>query len=467
MRKLVVLAIVAIAVAAGAYFADHPGRVEITWQGWLVETSVGVLAAAAALFALVVAALALVAAALRRLPANLRRRRATRRRQAGEAALIRGVVALAAGQPGQARLAARRAAMLLDGAPIALLLAAEAARREGDAADAQRAYSLLLERPESEFLGLRGLIGEALRAGDDDAARRLATRAQKLRPDAGWLGESLLVLAARAGDWEAARRTLSGALRRGLLPAERARHHRGVVLHELSRAAERDGDKRRALRLASQAQALVPDLAAPAVHLARLLSGLGRRRAASRAIERAWATAPHPDLAALYLELHPDLGLAAQTALLEGLAARNPAALESHIAVAEAALAARLLGEARRHLALAIAAAPPPGPAVALCRLMARLEESVAGNVPASREWLDRALAAPPDRAHVCRHCGAAHALWQALCPECGAFDTLEWTSPPAAERAPAAPLALAEAPLMLPGPDLPPERLGVDRAIG
>jgi len=98
---------------------------------------------------------------------------------------------------------------------------------------------------------------------------------------------------------------------------------------------------------------------------------------------------------------------------------------------------------------------------------MARLEESVSGNVPASREWLDRALAAPPDRAYVCRHCGAAHALWQALCPECGAFDTLEWTSPPAAERAAGAPLALAEAPLMLPAPELPPERLGVDRAIG
>ena len=46
------LIIVAVLVAAGVFFADHPGRVQIVWQGWQVETSVGVLVAAAILAAL-------------------------------------------------------------------------------------------------------------------------------------------------------------------------------------------------------------------------------------------------------------------------------------------------------------------------------------------------------------------------------------------------------------------------------
>ena len=236
------------------------------------------LVAAVALIALVVAALVLIVAALRRIPANLRRGRVARRRRQGDAALTRGIVALAAGQPGEARLAARRATALLEGAPIALLLAAEAASQEGDAADAERAYAALLDRPDSAFLGLRGLIGQALRGGDDAGALRLATRARGLHPESRWLAEALLVLAARAGDWEAARQTLAGAARRRLLPAERLRHERGVVLHELSRAAAASGDARRAVKLAAQAQALAADLAPPAVHLARLLAGLRRRK---------------------------------------------------------------------------------------------------------------------------------------------------------------------------------------------
>ena len=58
------------------------------------------------------------------------------------------------------------------------------------AALARRSFARLLERPESEFLGLRGLLGEALRTGDDAAARSFATRAHQLRPAAPWLTDS-------------------------------------------------------------------------------------------------------------------------------------------------------------------------------------------------------------------------------------------------------------------------------------
>ena len=46
--------IVAGVVAAAVFLADRPGRVDIVWQGWQIETSVGVLVAAAVLAALVV-----------------------------------------------------------------------------------------------------------------------------------------------------------------------------------------------------------------------------------------------------------------------------------------------------------------------------------------------------------------------------------------------------------------------------
>jgi HemY protein len=456
MRRLIALVLVTAAVAGVVFFADHPGHVEIVWQGWQVDTSVGVLAGVVVLVVLAASLVVLLGAALHRVPRNVQRRRAVRRQRAGEAALTRGVVALAAGRPAEAQLAAGRAAALLDGAPMALLLAAEAATRQGDTAAARGIYTTLMERPETAFLGLRGLIGQALRADDDTTARQLAERARKLRPDAPWLVEALLVLMARAGDWAAARDTLNAAARGRVLPADRLSHHRGIVLHELSREAERHGSRRPAAVLAAKAQALAADLAVPAVHHARLLIGLGRHRAAVKAIERAWRSAPHPDLARLYLDLRPDAPPLARAAAVQRLAAQNPEAGESHLAVAEAALGAELWGEARSHLALAIAAAPMPEPSRRLCRLMARLEEGEAGNMAAARDWLDRAVGAPPDPLYVCRQCGGESLEWQPLCPECGGFDTLAWQSPPAGERAVIALSESAAAPLVLPPPAAP-----------
>ena len=457
-RVILGLVLIAAVVAGAAFFSDHPGRVEIVWQGWQIDTSVGVLAVVVVLVVMLGSLLVTLAGALRRTPRNFRRRREARRRGRGEAALTSAVVALAAGQAAEARLAARRAETLLDGAPVALLLVAEAAQRLGETAAARRAYTALLERPESEFLGLRGLIGQALRAGEDDTALRLAERARRLRPDARWLVESLLVLEARAGDWQAARDTLAVAARRRSLPEERARHHQGVVLYELSLARERDGAAREAASLAGRAQALAADLAGPACHHARLLNALGRRRAAAKAIERAWRTAPHPDLARLYLEIDPEATPLGRAAALQRLAAHNRDATESHLAIAEAALAARLWGEARRHLGLVAMSSPdaaPAAPSRRLCLLMARLEESENGDAAASRQWIDRALGASPDPCYVCSHCAAESAQWLVLCPECGGFDTLQWSAP-RVQRPAVAASADASTPLMLPGLEAP-----------
>ena len=47
IRVVIYLLIVAGLACAAVWFADRPGEVAITWQGWRVDTSVMVLAAAA------------------------------------------------------------------------------------------------------------------------------------------------------------------------------------------------------------------------------------------------------------------------------------------------------------------------------------------------------------------------------------------------------------------------------------
>ncbi len=447
MRGPLALIVITAFVAAAAFVAEHPGRVEITWQGWQVETSVGVLAAAFLLVGGVVVGVGAMISRVFGWPRRIGRHRRERRRRAAYAALTRGLAAIAAGDAKEAHSAAHRAAALVDELPLALLLTAQAAQLNGDEAASKQALTAMLERPETALLGLRGLVADALRAGDPGTALSLAEQAHGLRPDLPWAIETVLALRLRAARWEAAQQSLADAARHHIVPPERARHHRGVILVELSRAAERRGELRHAASLAARAEALAPDLAAPVCRHASCLVALGRTRAAGRLVARAWRSLPHPDLARVWHAIHQGEALLARVGSAQRLAAANPDATESRLIVAEAALDARLWGEARRHLADEFERATPGGPSRRLCLLMARLEEGEYGDPGRGREWLGRAVGAPPDPRYFCARCGGESPDWHALCPACGNFDTLAW-----AQAAPA-PVALAALGPLLPAP--------------
>ena len=163
---------------------------------------------------------------------------------------------------------------------------------------------------------------------------------------------------------------------------------------------------------------------------------------------------PHPDLARVYLDAHRAEQPLAQAAALQRLAAQNPDAAESHLAIAEAALNARLWGEARRHLGMAAAAAPTPGPTRRLCLMMARLEDSEPGDPQAARNWLERVAGTPPDPCYVCERCRALSPEWQPVCSHCGGFDTLAWRVPEPGAGEISVLSSAAAAPLMLPMPE-------------
>src|SRR5258708_6654358 len=316
------------------------------------------------------------------------------------------MVALAAGDAASAQRYSSRAEALLARSPLTLLLAAQAAQLAGDEAAARGRYTALLDEKDGEFLALRGLIGQALKSGDREEALRLSRRAIGLRPNAEWVFETLFALEIEAGRWEAARDVLDGAVRRHLLPEARATHHRAVILHELSLAAEAAGERRRAASLAANAAAIAPGLVPTAVRHARLLIAGDKRRAARPAGERVWSLTPHPGLARGGAERGRGAPALELVTWFERLAAHNPDAAESHVAVAAAALAAQLWGGAPRHLGLAIAAPRSDGASPRHCLFMSRLQEGERPQSGAARDWVDRALAARADPAYICARCG-------------------------------------------------------------
>src|SRR5258708_2536388 len=106
MRLLSFLLVLAAVMAGVAWLASYPGDVTIVWQGWRIDSSVGVLATLVVVAALAVALLVRLWTALVTTPRRLGRWRRDRRQRAGYAALSAG---LGAGAPRAAAHAPRGA----------------------------------------------------------------------------------------------------------------------------------------------------------------------------------------------------------------------------------------------------------------------------------------------------------------------------------------------------------------------
>lgn len=454
MIRLFVAVIVMLALSlAAAWLADRPGRLMLDWGGWRFETSVAALAAVLVVLAVIAALLHRAWLWLRDRPGAFGRFRERGRRRKGLEALTRGLVAAAAGDTREAVRLAESAGQLLDEPALKLLLAAQSAQLTGDDARAERAFTMMLDRPDTEFLGRRGLLVLARRRQDLAGALAHARRAHALRPGTGWVLMELIDLEAASGNFSAAADAAAQAARYRVLPAADATRLQAAAFLEIARRAEAEGNAKEALRASRRAHDLQPDFAPAATMAARLLLAAGKRRRASRLLTDTWAKSAHPDIAEAYLDLEPEATPERRRALAKELAALRPDDPESRLLLARTALAAGDPKAARSEIEpLAGEQAEPR-----VCRLMAEIEEAEYGDATSARDWLHRAAHAPIRSAWRCTTCSSAAPAWAAFCPACSGFATLMWSdSPAAAPRAPLLTLGAAPLPLGRPAA-LPP----------
>ncbi len=436
-RTLSLMLVAAVAMLVVAWLAGAPGSASVEFAGWRLDTSFGGLAVLVAAIGFALILLDRVWRATLGTPKRFADWRQARRTRKGYEAVTRGLVAIASGDAGEARRQARSAQGKLGAAPVVQLLSAQAAQLAGDEADANKHLEAMRASPETEFAALRGLVGAAIKRGETDEALALARRARELRPDATWVSAALVELETKSGAWAQAGETLIQARRHKLLEPAVADGQAAAALHAHARALSAAGDLRSAIAAAERAWRLAPDRPEVAATLATLYARDARARAAGNLVEKEWARHPHPDLLAAYRLARPVANALQWVKQVERLAKLAPLHRETHIALAEAALAADLWGEAKRHAQAALAAEGAvegvpnaPAPSLGLCRLMQRIAEAQGDDAEGARHWLARAADANPDPAWTCAACGQPHETWLALCTHCGAFDRMEWRGP-------------------------------------
>lgn len=414
----------ALLVFAVMWLAARPGVVEISWQGWIVETSTSF---AVILFMAVLLVWAFAYRIWRgfvSVPEALSRYRATRMREKGYHDVTRGLVAVAAGDGPAAEKFSRRALAMIPGAPLARLLTAQAAMMNGNAPRARREFAALLEDDDAAFFGIRGLLSDLLVEGNTAEALQLVRRAEKLQPRRRWVIRTLFDLETRSRDWLKAEATLSKAEKYGVFTKEDARRHRQALLMAKSDQAFAQGQMTQAIKYADKARDIDASFVPAAVRLAMLYGQAGKARAALKTVEKTWALHPHPALAELWMKAVPPARKSSSPYdtgrhiydWMKRLYDLQPEHRDSLRAMGAAALEARMWREARNYLTRAMD-----------YRLLARLEQAETGNEAKTREWLEMAAENPPDPKWICGGCGHASLDWAALCHRCGVFNDCQW----------------------------------------
>lgn len=422
-RLLAFLLATGLVVAGAVWLADQPGEVVIHWQGWRVDTTVPVLLAALVVLLLLLAVTGRLAWLILGAPGRLMRARLAARTRKGYVALSDGLAAVAAGDGRAAARLARKADTLLRDKAVTGLLTVQAAQMSGDAQHLRHHYQTMTERPETAFLGFKGLLELALKHGERDEARAAAARALALQPAADGIAATLCDLQLEAGQLAEAELTLAVARRHSSLPAAELARRRALVLLARAEAAQAVGDTAAALALALDARDIQPDLI-PAVALAAgLYRQAGKDRKAAALLRSAFRATPHPELVTQWAALGGTDTPLERVKRMQRLVETNPASPDGHLALADAALDAKLWGQARTHLDKARTQRPSPR----VFARLARLERDEKHDEAAALAWLAQAATSGADPAWICRPCGHAAPVFSVCCPACAAPGRMEW----------------------------------------
>ncbi len=414
MRKVILFVLAGFIIVAVAWqLAAIPGHVVASLGTLTIETSPAIAILALVVLLLVISVVLLVLRALLAIPRTGASWRRRHRLGLGEKAVTRDLVALAAGEQGAARKEAHRARNLLGESPQTLLLVAEAARLAGREDEAEAAFKALAERDDARFLGLRGLLRQAVDRHDWQKALVIAKQAEEAHPGTVWLRQQRADLALQTENWAEALELIGPDPRRPTYYVA---------------AANAETDPARALNFAKQAWKQDPAFPPAALAYASRLRANGSEKRAQSCILSTWKLSPHPDLATFALAPAPDN--LARTQAAKRLVASNPAHKESRILLARVALDAGLTGEARHQIESAQAEGLHER---RLCLLLAEVEEQERGTTEAGRQAqrdaLRQAATAEPDPHWQCTNCHSDHAAWQPKCTTCGSVGTVQWLS--------------------------------------
>jgi len=424
MTRLVVILLTITALSLGvAWIADEPGRVVVDWGNYHIETSLLVVLAGVAITALWCMVIYYVLYVIMFAPRMWLRSRLARQQQMGLEALTAAFAAIATQDTRSARRQIARAQQYLPHQPLTLMLASQVARLDGNEGQSRIYLEQMLKAESTEFMALRGLIENARRAHDDDAAIRHAEKALALKPQDSWLVTVLIGLYTKKQRTDDALRLIETAARKRVISKPEQKLFTAGVYYEYAKPLMEQRRFDLAIPALTRALRYQPGLSAASALLAESYLAERNISQALKVIHTAWKTVPHPLLTQALLkcfefnDAHKKI-----IRMAEKMARMHPNNPETRFLLAGIALKKDSPDIARNEITSLIATHET----VRACTTLAQIENA-SGDSTKSAYWMKRSLSSAPDPDFTCGNCHQPSEDWHLTCPHCGSVGTTVW----------------------------------------
>ncbi|MCU7611114.1 hypothetical protein [Anaplasma capra] len=265
--------------------------------------------------------------------------------------------------------------------------------------------------PDGKF-GL-WLLESLQREKSRDCRLRVLRRLCDVFNRAVWVTMFRLEIARMEGNWDAVLSEAELAARRGVvLPYE---HERIGEIARLmcARSRYKRGEYRASLKLLERTTDMHSAILKSQIHVK-----LDNLRKARDVLEACYRAAPHPEVVAVYLEIAKDQDLA-----MERLSSFNAEHYVSLMLTARRYMGAKRYNAAEQYVKRAIAKHKSTELYCMMMDIMACI-----GNIDGVVYWLEKMRKdSLPDARWKCAKCCAVSPEWVHECPDCGAFDSIQW----------------------------------------
>jgi len=405
-KTVLFVAVLAIIGSLGGYIAIHA-------YGYDIQVHLGLFVIVALILFYTASLFIRIGEKIAAVPKAIRQYSEKRDRHSGMRSLTYGLSAVAAGDIRAATHYTKKANRLLsDDYGLVALLSGLTARLKGNEPQAEESFKSLLDRNETAFLGIRGLLQIAMERGDICYARTLAQQAYAINRKQPWVIRTLYDLELRMKDFDAALPVLRQAVRTKTLDREQAlKDEAAIALYR--------NDIVTAYKLSPQ---YLPAILA-------ILPNLPTRKA-RKLIEKTWRKTPHPILLEQWISLAPKKS-GYNKALkimrwIEKLYMLNPDDASCNLYVAECAINYHQEKQARRFLNKALELKPT----IRVYQLLARVAESDGHDHKQARSWMELVPTAAHDKTWICTKSGRLYHEWGTYADNDRYFNTIEWAYP-------------------------------------
>ncbi len=433
MFRILLYILIAVIVTALAYFAvTHlTGTLFLEFAGFDISVSYAVLLLGLVILVGICIFLDRLIRWFFDLPFISPYKRSNRRQAKSYAAINKGLVAVAAGNPKEALRQAKRAEKLSDSNSLTHLLAAQAALAGNDEKEAIARYTELLKDSETRLLGYRGLFSLHANNGNYTEALSIVKRAYELHPKSAWAFHTLFEIYLKTGNFDDALTLIDPGIKKQFFSLLKGRHYKAVLHTELARIKkltnpQGDTSNTDMLNHYQKARKAEADFIPALMGMVEYYISQNQKSKARKLVEKIWKKFPRYDILPFWYQIQDKTDAESLYTAAKKLASLNENHEESQLLLAEYAIATEKWGDAEAILNALLKAHDSPQQRT--LRLLCQLEErdDARRNPDKIREYMFEMTAARTWPHWVCSLSGVPAKEWQAISPA-GKFDGLTW----------------------------------------